>query len=62
VAGTPAGPILSDFTCRKHRLLESTAHFGAQRTLHIGDTSLDECYARLLSGGPQFTLQKSLTG
>ena len=35
-----------DFTCHKHRLLESTAHFDCQRMLHIGDTSLDAYYAR----------------
>jgi hypothetical protein len=39
--------IRPDFTCHKHRLKESTAHFGCQRMLHIGDTSLDEYYARL---------------
>jgi hypothetical protein len=36
-----------DFTCHKHRLLESTSRFNCQRMLHIGDTSLDEYYARL---------------
>jgi phosphoglycolate phosphatase-like HAD superfamily hydrolase len=39
--------IRPDFTCHKHRLKESTAPFGCQRMLHIGDTSLDEYYARL---------------
>lgn len=39
--------IRPDFTCHKHRLKESTVHFGCQRLLHIGDTSLDEYYARL---------------
>ena len=39
--------IRPDFTCHKHRLKESTAHFGCERLLHIGDTSLDEYYARL---------------
>lgn len=38
--------IRPDFTCHKHRLKESTAHFGCQRMLHIGDTPLDEYYAR----------------
>jgi hydroxymethylpyrimidine pyrophosphatase-like HAD family hydrolase len=36
-----------DFVCHKHRLLESTRHLHCQRKLHIGDTSLDEYYARL---------------
>jgi hydroxymethylpyrimidine pyrophosphatase-like HAD family hydrolase len=39
--------ITVDFTCHKHRLLASTAHFNCQRMLHIGDTSLDAYYARL---------------
>lgn len=39
--------IRPDFTCHKHRLKESTAHFGCQRMLHVGDTPLDEYYARL---------------
>lgn len=38
--------IRPDFTCHKHRLKESTAQFGCQRMLHIGDTPLDEYYAR----------------
>ncbi|HLK72170.1 MAG TPA: HAD family hydrolase [Streptosporangiaceae bacterium] len=49
-----------DFTCHKHRLLESTAHFGAQRMLHIGDTSLDEYYARL--AGFDFRYADQLSG
>jgi hypothetical protein len=39
--------IAVDFTCHKHRLLASTAHFACQRMLHIGDTDLDAYYARL---------------
>ena len=36
-----------DFICNKHRLADGTRHFSCQRRLHIGDTSLDEHYARL---------------
>jgi hypothetical protein len=42
----PAG-ISVDFTCNKHRLAESTAQFGCDRMLHIGDTATDEYYAGL---------------
>jgi hypothetical protein len=35
------------FACNKHRLFQSTSHFGRQRMLRISDTPLDEYYARL---------------
>ena len=52
--------IRPDFTCHKHRLKESTAQFGCQRMLHIGDTSLDEYYARL--AGFEFRCATDLSG
>jgi hydroxymethylpyrimidine pyrophosphatase-like HAD family hydrolase len=36
-----------DFVCHKHHLGQSTSHFNCQRMLHIGDTYVDEYYARL---------------
>jgi hypothetical protein len=33
------------FACNKHRLFQSTSHFGCQRMLHVDDTPLDEYYA-----------------
>ena len=35
------------FACNKHRLFQSTWHFGCQRMLHVGDPPPDEYYPRL---------------
>jgi hypothetical protein len=53
-AAQPARPMIAPsvasrpqrgFACYKHRLFQSTSHFGRQRMLRISDTPLDEYYA-----------------